>query len=484
MKNVLNHEIPFEKFFEEISRIPRGSGNEAAVADYLVAFAEERGLWVHRDALHNVIIKKPGTGAGKDKAPLMLQCHSDMVCVKLPGCTHNFETDPIPFVLDGQILRADGTTLGADNGTGMANILTILDAEGLEHPPIEGVFTTSEEVGMFGAQALDYSLLEAKRMIGLDSGGENVGSVNAAGYEQIKITTSYAEETACGSAVEVVISGLRGGHSGTRIHQERANGIKLMADLLQTLKNKKIGLRLVSMEAGQVTNAIPDGCTAVFLTEQPEEILEVIASYTAALQKTLEDTEPDLQIRAIKLAASPEGLEALSRKATGEVIDLLLMLPSGLLAKSMEIPDFTLASANVAIVSLQQGKLKVDISCRAAEEFRLDLVENQILACARVLGMEAAAADRSPCWEYEKDSKLRAQASDLMEKEWGVPFVPKFTHGGLECGYFAKNIPGLDICCIGPRCGDAHGPKEWLDLESCKKVCAFFRKLLTALANE
>lgn len=214
MQNVLNHDVLFEKHFEEISRIPHGSGNEAGVADYLVQFAKDRGLWWHRDALHNVIIKKGGTEGYEYSPPVLMQAHTDMVCVKDKGVEHDFLRDPLKLVLEGRILRAEGTSLGADDIAGVATILALLEREGISHPPIEAVFTTQEETGMFGAQALDYSLLTARRMISLDSGGESESSVNAASCLNLELCKRTALDKAAGQVCRLGVTGLQGGTRG------------------------------------------------------------------------------------------------------------------------------------------------------------------------------------------------------------------------------------------------------------------------------
>lgn len=480
MKPVLDHSVPFERYFEEISAIPHGSRNEKALADYLVAFAKAHDLYVWRDALNNVIIKKDGTGAGRDKEPLILQAHIDMVCVKLPQIQHDFEKDPLELILEDNIVRANGTTLGADDGTGVATILGLLAETDLEHPPLEAVFTVQEEIGMFGAQALDYSQLKARRMIGMDSGGESESSVNAAGCETIALRGNLQPKRVFGDTITVSVHGLKGGHSGACIDLERTNAIKIMADLLQELRKQKISVQLASMQAGQVSNAIPDSCTATFLTGQMDEALKQIAAYTRALRHVVKDTEPSLAITA---SSTGNTIDALSAEDTQKLLDLLTILPNGRLHKSMTVSDFVTVSSNIAKASLQSGAAEVTVSCRAATEFQLDAVEAQILRCGAVCGMAAQIEDRTPCWEYMKDSRLRPLAAKLMMDEWNVPLRVSFEHGGLECGYFAKNIPGIDIYVIGPIGREVHSPYEWMDLNSCHRVYDFMKKYLTLLAE-
>lgn len=480
MKPVLDHSIPFERYFEEISAIPHGSRNEKALADYLVAFAEAHGLEVWRDELHNVIIKKDGAGAGRDKEPLILQAHIDMVCVKEPESKHDFTKDPLELILEGNIVRANGTTLGADDGTGVATILGLLAEKDLAHPPLEAVFTVQEEIGMFGAQALDYSKLKARRMVGMDSGGESESSVNAAGCETAVLRRNFAAQREFGDTVSITISGLKGGHSGQCIDLERSNAIRLMANLLQQMRKAGISVRLGAMQAGQVANAIADRCTVSFQTQELEAALAFIAGHTQTLRGIVKDTEPDLTITA---SSTGDSVNVLSQEDSDTLLDLLLILPNGRQHKSMTISDFVTVSANLGKLALTDGAAEVTVSCRAATEFQMDEIETQIMRCAKVTGFETEVEDRTPCWEYMKESRLRPLAAKLMMDEWNVPLRPSFEHGGLECGYFAKNIPGIDIYVIGPIGREVHGPHEWMDLNSCHRVYDFMKKYLTLLAE-
>lgn len=480
MKSVLDHRVPFDRYFEEISAIPRGSRNEKAIADYVVAFADAHGLEVWRDAWNNVIVKKDGVGAGQGQEPIILQAHLDMVCVKLPQIQHDFEKDPVELILEDNIVRANGTTLGADDGTGVATILGLLAETDLEHPPIEAVFTVQEEIGMIGAQALDYRQLRARRMISMDSGGESESSVNAAGCETIAMTDTLPIQRIFGETITVTVHGLKGGHSGACIDLERANAIRIMANLLQALRREGIDIQLSGMEAGQVSNAIPDTCSATFLTTQVDTALKCIASHTHVLRHVIKDTEPSVAVTA---SSTGNSVDVIDERDTCRIIDLLTILPNGRQHKSMTISDFVTVSSNVAMIALERGELRVTTSCRAATEFQLDAIETQILRCGEVCGMHAEIEDRTPCWEYMKDSHLRTLAAKLMMDEWNIPLRASYEHGGLECGYFAKNIPGIDIYVIGPIGREVHSPYEWMDLNSCHRVYEFMKKYLTLLTE-
>ena len=258
------------RFFEDISAIPRGSHNEKAISDYLVSFAKERGLWVNQDAANNVIIKKPASAGAENTAPVMLQGHLDMVCEKLAGVEHDFETEGLDLIVEDGVLRANGTTLGGDNGAAVALMMTVLDDDTLRHPPLECVFTVCEEVGLDGAKALDKSQLDSRTMINLDSEEEGVATVSCAGGMRYALVRPAQREEAHGFPVSLEIRGLLGGHSGSDIHKERRNGVKLMARVLRHLTAGK-DCRLMAFDGGSKDNAIPRECSASVLYLNREE---------------------------------------------------------------------------------------------------------------------------------------------------------------------------------------------------------------------
>ena len=481
MKNVLNHDIPFQKFFEEISRIPHGSFNERAISEYVINFAKKHNLGWDRDKMNNVLIKKPGQNGGEDAEPVLLQSHLDMVCVKVPGSNHNFETDPIPLLLDGDILTADGTTLGADDGTGVASMLALLEDSKTAQPPIEALFTVQEEVGMFGAKAFDYSKIKSRRMIGLDSGGENLSSVNAAGCGTIGITRNFEISTGFCNIITVTVNGLFGGHSGVCIDNERGNGIKIVVAIMRKLYREGVDFKLVQLDGGQASNAIPDACQVVFATTKTEKANEIIEGFSKDLKKLYEYNEPNL---AIKVESKNENVLSISQEDSLDIINMIYIMPHGRHHKSLTIDDFVTVSSNVAIVSLEKGEFSMKVSTRAEDEFKHDIIEDRVLATANSFGFKAEVIERTPSWEYMSDSKMREVAAPLMKKWVGKELEPEFVHGGLECGYFANKIPGIDIFVTGCIGADVHTPKEWCDLASADRIMNFLTGFLEVLAKD
>ncbi len=477
MKNVLNHDIPFQRYFEEITRIPHGSFNEKGIADYLQGFAQKNGLDLYRDEANNCIIKKNGMGKGEKAEPIIVQAHTDMVCVKTQDSTHNFETDALPIYIDGDKVKSKGTTLGGDDGTGVATILALL-TDDFEHPPIEAVFTVQEEVGMFGAKALDYSRLKAKRYISLDGGGENESSVNAAGCETMFFENKFKLDKATGDVVTVNMKGLAGGHSGACIGLEYGNALKLMASALLQLTKSGVKYKIASITGGQATNAIPDACTATLITGDANAVRENLENVEKLLKTTLFDADKEF---AVEVESRSGAEDALSESDSEMLVKYICALPNGVQRKSMDVKDFVTASINVAKIEMNDGVIKLFVSARGASEFILDELEDKMMLISSAFNFKGEMIERTPCWEYNPNSKLRKTASELMEKEWGVKLVEEFTHSGLECGYFAKNIKGLDMFSIGATWCDIHTPNEWMSLSSADKVYAYLKKLLTEI---
>ena len=481
MQNVLNHDVLFEKHFEEISRIPHGSGNEAGVADYLVQFAKDRGFWWHRDALHNVIIKKGGTEGYEYSPPVLMQAHTDMVCVKDKGVEHDFLRDPLKLVLEGRILRAEGTSLGADDIAGVATILALLEREGISHPPIEAVFTTQEETGMFGAQALDYSLLTARRMISLDSGGESESSVNAASCLNLELCKRTALDKAAGQVCRLGVTGLQGGHSGMCIDLERGNALLIAARILHEL-GRRVSFRISRFDADNASNVIPSECFVSFICkdEDAEAVAGIVAKSIAEISREYQESDPGL---LVSLSQTGGSASALSREESRTLVELLCLLPNGRAHRSLTVEGFVTASSNIAAIAVTERGWRVKASIRAELESRLDCLLDKMAIAAGLCGATLREQGRTPAWVYMPGSAMRARAAQLMEQEWGVPLKPSFEHGGLECGYFSKNLPGLDIYVIGPIGRDVHSTNEHLDLDSADRVYEFLTRYLALLRD-
>jgi len=475
LEYILNQENGFERHFEAISRIPHGSCNEEGVARYLERFAKEHHFWYHVDDLYNVIIKAPGTPGYENSPAIIMQAHTDMVCVQEEGKNHDFTKDPLELMLDGRILRANGTTLGADDILGVATILAIMEDPHAEHPPIEGVFTAQEEIGMIGAAHLDYSLLSARRMIGMDCGGETLSTVNSAGGVDVQVKVPGRRADVSAPAWRLKIGGLKGGHSGVCIDMELGNAICIAARLLNELYVACASCNIHSMKAGIVTNAIPNACEVMFCTSGDPEVIREKAEKIIA---DFRESEPDMTV-SVETAGTVE--RAFDDVSSKKLIQTLLVMPNGRARKGFETPTFITASDNIGIVETYDDGLLLRMSVRGATEVKIDEMLEKIGAVSEILDLNMEIKGRYPCWEYNPKSRMRALAAELMEKEWNMPLEQEFVHGGVECGYFAGNLPGIDIFVIGPKADDVHTPYEYLDLDSAERVYQFLLKYLALL---
>lgn len=465
------------RFFEEISAIPRGSYNEAAIADYLVAFAEERGLFVYRDIHNNVLIKAPATKGQEARAPILFQGHTDMVCEKNSDVEHDFLKDPLKLWVDGDLLRARGTTLGADDGIAVATMLALLDGEIPEHPAYECLFTTAEEAGLNGVQGFDYSLITARRMLNMDSVCLGEVICGCAGGLRSELTLPCSFEPFAGNAVSVKIAGLIGGHSGDKIDAGRANANKLMGRLLASV-DKTLDWRLVSLSGGSKVNAIPRECTAVVATSD-------VDAFSDALMETAEKIARELspEDRGFTVTVEETLPEAVMCSAadTEKAVCVLACSANGVLEMSRDIKGLVEYSRNLGVVYTENESVTFVFSSRSSIESQLDASINEIDALARSLGAKTCHHSRYPGWSFEKKSPLRDAYlnayREVTEKHAEVTVI----HAGLESGIIRSHIPDMDMISIGPTMYDIHSPDEALDLPKTEIFWQVLVKLIEEL---
>ena len=346
MEYVIKNREPADvlRYFEEISAIPRGSGNEKAIGEYLLDFAAKLGLEARMDDLYNVVIKKPASPGCEHLDPVILQGHTDMVCEKNKNVEHDFTKDGIKLVVDGDILRADGTTLGADNGQAVACMMAFLARKDMKHPPLECVFTSQEEVGLIGAIGFDPYDLKGTRMINMDCGPEGVCVAGSAGGTTIDIYKTVKRVPFAGEAVSLKVRGLKGGHSGSDIDKERGNANKIAARVLYAIA-KEMKVNLVSMDGGMMMNAIPRECDAVAAVADAAKAAEIAAEVEKKVKSELEFSDPGLTI-TLEPAAAPA--EMICDEDSDAFLKMLYLMPAGLVAKSMALEGLTVASQNLA----------------------------------------------------------------------------------------------------------------------------------------
>ena len=465
------------RFFEEISQVPRGSGNTEKMTEYLANFSFERDLQGGADDTGNVVIYKEGSAGYEDAAPVILQAHTDMVCAKTAESSHNFETDPIELILEGDSLRANGTTLGADDGIGVAMILAILDDPTLAHPPLECVFTVDEEVGMVGAENFDDSVLEGRLLINLDSEKEGVLGVGCAGGIRVDSDLPIGRAVIRGMPVMVEISGLRGGHSGEDINKSRLNALKLIARYFRELE-KVAAFSLCDISGGEKDNAIPVTAKSHFVIE--EEDLQTVREFTEGFEAKLrgEYAGKDDAVRVILESGHAHKLSVMDPESQDRVIHFLLLLPCGV-AVLHDGQVFT--SSSVGIARTGNGHFVTTSLVRSASLSQRDALADKITALTEYMKGNTVLKEGFLPWEYREDSALRKTMQAVAKELRGEEMKTAVWHGGLECGLFASRIEGLDAVSIGPDMTGIHTAGECLSVSSTARTYEYLLKVLAAL---
>lgn len=465
-------------FFKQINDIPRGSGNEKAVSDYFVQFAKKRNLWVHQDESFNIIIKKDGTKGYENSPAVTIQGHMDMVCEKVKESTHDFMKDPIKMLVKGDMVTADGTTLGADDGIAAAMGLAILDSDNIAHPPIELVLTTDEESGMGGARNLDTSLLQGRRLINIDSEEEGHILTCCAGGMRAKITLPLQKQPAdeTFSAFKIIISGLKGGHSGSDIHLQRASANKLMGRVLNTALNE-LGGFLAEVNGGNMDNAITRDAEAIVLVRDGEKLAEELKKFENIFRNEYKNVDDSIIVSSEKINAPKEVMTAeTGRKA----VSVLMLIPFGVETMSMEIKGLVESSSNIGIVRTNENEITFDSAVRSSVNSRKWLICDKMQAIADLCGGKFEWRNEYPAWEYKENSPLRNILSETYEKMfWQKPHIDAI-HAGLECGLFCGKMPDCDMVSIGPEMANVHTPDEVISVSSVERT---YNYLLAVLKN-
>ena len=449
------------------------------LSHWLVQFAQDRGLAYFQDNLFNVIIYKPASPGYEDHPALLIQAHMDMVCEKAPESTHNFETDPLELYVEGDHLRAKGTTLGADDGMGCAYMLAFLDDKTLAHPALECCFTTQEEVGMGGALNLKPEYFKARQMINLDGAGEYKTYMSMGGGKRIALRKDIAFEPVDESTYRLKVDGLLGGHSGGMIDKERANANKLVARVLYHLLLKGIPLQLVQMDGGTKLNVITSLAEAVFISNVEFSDLQAFVSACAKdIALEYEFSDPGIHI---VLSEEPQAKQAMSAKLSKQVIELLYLLPYGMKAKSMVLENLPIASVNLGIVATHEDHIEFALSMRSALDSWILELQNEVILLAKLFEASYELSDSYPGWRYEKVSPLREKMCLVFEEVYQQPLACLAGHGGNECGVFKKMHPDMDIVTSGAIYGLIHTPDEFLDLASFDRTYHFLTTFLSRL---
>lgn len=465
------------KYFSEISSIPRGSGNEVEISEFLVSFAKSRGLVYTRDEANNVIIIKEATPGYEGEPAIMLQGHMDMVCEKLKDGTHDFLKDGIKLLVDGDYLHADGTTLGADNGIAVAYMLALLSDEELKHPRIEAVITTDEEVGMNGAKALDLSSLKSKYMINLDSEEEGYLLASCAGGLTGTCNLPIKRVTEEGKAIKINLGGLKGGHSGMDIIHNRTNANKLLARLLFDLR-EKVSFGVVHMEGGFKDNVIPREAFAklVISPEEYKQFGDSVRETIEIYKKELAGSEPDLDYSIEDLGEGQ--YTPLHPMSFEKLLFALIQMPYGVQVMSSDIEGLVESSLNLGIFRLEEEQAVICSSVRSSKSSYKHYISSRLKYLIEFLGGEYIVRSEYPAWEFKKESKLRDHLQKYYNEMYGKEMKVEAIHAGLECGLIAEKMQDIDIVSIGPDMSRVHTIDERVSISSTIRVYQFLERIL------
>lgn len=475
---VLEHLEPGRvfRFFEQMCAIPHGSGNTAAISDWLVAFARERALEVHQDELGNVIIIKDATPGYEHADAVIIQGHMDMVCDKAPDCTKDMTCEGLDLVVDGDTIYAKGTTLGGDDGIAVAMALAVLDDAEMQHPRVEAVFTVDEEIGLLGAAGLDVSPLKGRMLLNIDSEVEGIFTVSCAGGNMSRCTLPISREPFSGSCLSIKVSGLQGGHSGVEIDKGRGNANMLTGRLLYAI-SKKTEMRLISVNGGQKDNAIPFETTAVIAVQHAEAAREVCAEMEHHFQNEYRVTDSGVLVTVSKAAESMP----LDAESTNRVLCLLTCAPNGIQAMSADIADLVQTSLNLGVVKTSADKLEASFCVRSSVGSQKDMLVDRLRALAMQLGGTVEVFGDYPGWEYRPESKLRELMVEIFTEQYGHAPKVEAIHAGLECGMFADKLPGLDCISFGPDLTEIHTCRERMHIASVQRTWKLLTEILRRL---
>ena len=467
-------------YFEEICKIPHGSGNTRQISDYLKAFADEHGLYCRQDELNNIIMIKEASKGYEDHEPVLLQGHMDMVAVKDADCTIDMTKDGLQLEILGDRLTAKGTSLGGDDGIAVAFALALLAGEEYRHPRIELILTVDEEVGMEGATGLTVDDLTAKRMINLDQEEEEIFITGCAGGARIDIRKKTETEQVKGILCKLKISGLQGGHSGQEIDKERGNAICLMGRLLAALQ-EKTPVYLKEVSGGTADNAIPNEvCAEIVVTEWTEDVAVFMEEQFCGLKAEFAGKEDGLKCE-LQVGAEDALIEVCNRKDSEQWIHLLNVIPHGVIANSVKMKGLVETSLNPGILNVSAVEGMVSTSVRSSNAAAKEALINQLKSLAALCDATVGIRGDYPGWDYDPDSPLREKMVTIYEEMYGVKPQIEAIHAGLECGIFQSKIPGLDCVSIGPDMQDIHTTRETLSIPSVQRVWKFLLKVLESL---
>ena len=494
---VLDHLEPKSVFhyFEEICRIPHGSGNVRQVSDYLKQFALKRGFECIQDELFNIIIIKEATEGYEQEDPYILQGHMDMVAVSKPDSGIDMTKDPLQLYIDNDRIRAEGTSLGGDDGIAVAYVLALLDAQDISHPRLEVILTVDEETGMEGAKGINLSMLKGRRLINLDQEEEGVIITSCAGGARVDVNIPMRRDNVAAENVQMLtikVTGLQGGHSGMEINKGRGNANCLLGRILKGL-SEQFTIRMVKMQGGQADNAIPREAEALILVDitQTEPVLSFIKEEEANIRQELGDRDTGFMVIcevvdgqsvtnncAIDLDGQQSSISCFDTVSTKQALACLCKLPNGVIAMSHELEGLVQTSLNLGVITQGQDELRLSYAVRSSVDEDKEKLCRQITDVAVLSGAVAEIRNSYPGWAYRKESPLRDVVTAVYERMYGRKPVLEAIHAGVECGILAAKISGLDCVSIGPDMSDVHTAQESLDIASVQRTWEYLKSIL------
>ncbi|MCG6892647.1 MAG: aminoacyl-histidine dipeptidase [Desulfobacteraceae bacterium] len=472
--------------FDRISAIPRCSGNEAAVAKWIGQWAEKKGFGYRTDEAGNRVVRVPASEGMAEAPSVVIQGHMDMVCEKTPDSPHNFSSDPIRPVRDGDWLRAEGTTLGADNGIALALALALADASDVAHPPLELLFTVDEESGLNGAKKLQPGFIESRMLLNVDSETEGVFTVGCAGGRDTRIVLPLDFDAVPENfrPCRIIVGGLSGGHSGIDIHRQRGNANVLLARMLHALL-PVIEYRLAEFHGGSAHNAIARDAVAVLWCD-PSRIQELgqrVGDFEATVRIEFAAIEPSLSVSLEKKTRGKSKDAVLSPACCERVIRTLLVLPHGVARFSSEIPGLVETSNNLATVAMCEDELHILTSQRSSLMSRMDEMTGKIISVAALAGSGTETDNEFPPWPANMASPLLQRCSTVYRKLFRQEPKVELIHAGLECAIIGDRYPDMDMISFGPDIENPHSPDERLNIPSIEKVWDFMVALLASFRS-
>ena len=469
--------------FEQLNEVPRPSKKEERVIAFMKSFGENLGLETIVDPAGNVIIRKPATSGMEDRKGIILQAHLDMVHQKNADTKFDFDTQGIESYIDGDWLKAKGTTLGADNGMGAASVMAVLSSTDIQHGPIEALFTIDEETGMTGAFNLQPGILTGSILLNTDTEDEGELCIGCAGGVDTNIEMKYLQDPtpANCSAFKVSVKGLRGGHSGCEIHLGRGNANKIMNRLLW--ETRLLGPRIASIDGGSLRNAIPreSFATIVIGDDKTGEFKQQIAELVGIIQSELKRTEPDLTV-SIEPVERPE--HVVNQDDQKRLIASIYAAPCGVIRMSNEMVDLVETSTSLARVAVEDGVAVIQFLTRSSVETARDDLSNMIQATFELAGAKVEHSGGYPGWKPNADSEILSQMKGIYEELFGKPPVVNAVHAGLECGIIGSVYPGLDMISFGPTIKNPHSPDEKCEIASVGKYWQFLLATLKAAPKQ